>query len=143
MKKNVNLLISIPFFILCIISAMFFTETFSSDFTLFMGFGLMPISLIMGVSFLGAWIFGFFKKAKKAPLVEMIFFCSLLASAVISAVGLWDLFYSSESFFPGLFGLILLIFALPLPALATIITLILIIIKKCENKTNEKEDKNV
>ncbi len=146
MKKNVNLLIiSMPFLILSIVSAMFFRGTFSSDFTLFMGFGLMPVSLIMGIGFLAAWIFELFKKGRKAPVVEIVFFCSLIATAVISVTGILDLLYSSESFFPGLFGLILLIFALPIPAVITIITLILIIIKKCESKTKtkEKEDKNV
>lgn len=143
MKRHKNLISGIISLILSGIFATSFFGVFASDFSLFMGFSAFPLFLTLGIGFLITWIFELFKKGEKAPVLWIIFSTCLIATVVIAVMGFYDLAFSDEAFFPGLFGLILFIFALPPLALATVIDLALIIIKKCKREINEKEDKNV
>ncbi|MBR6720150.1 MAG: hypothetical protein IKL74_04505 [Clostridia bacterium] len=133
MKRHRYLFLAIGFLILSGISALFFTETFSSDFTLFMGFGLLPVSLALTIGFLAAWLFEIFKKSGKKPGLMVSFILVTASALIIAGIATWDVLFSNESFFPGLFGLILFIFALPPLAVAAITLLVIMIVKKTRN----------
>ncbi len=143
MKKHKCLFLALGFLIISGIATLFFTETFSSDFTLFMGFGFLPVSAVLSIGFFISWIFDIFRKNGKTPVLMIVFLSALLGAAITAGIATWDILYSSDSFFPGLFGMILFIFALPPLAVAVIIPLAIMIAKKCKIKIKEKEDKNV
>ncbi len=141
MKKHKNLFLSLVFLAITIFSSLTFLGIFSSDMDLFLGFSLFPLAITLTLGFFIPWILERFGKRPNTSF--WVFIITLIATAIITFSGFYDLAFSKESFFPGLFGIILFIFSLPPVAVTMIASLIITAMGQSKRRMKEFEDKNV